>query len=248
MIDNYNKYKYSNKERVYYFLIGSVLGMGVGYLFYSNIFISISMSTFGFFNLHIMKKQLIKTRKWQLNLEFREGLASLSSALNAGYSLENGFVQATRDLKLMYPGKSLIVPEFERITNLININQSIEEIMLSFGERSNVEDIKNFARVLEIAKRTGGDLIRIIRSTEKTISDKIEINREIITLITAKKLESNIMCIIPFGIIIYLRLFSDGYLNPLYHNLFGYVFMTILLILYLFVYFLAKKIVSIEIN
>jgi tight adherence protein B len=247
VIDNYNSYKYSNKERFYYFLKGSLIGIVIGYLFYSSIIISLCMSAFGVYYLHVMKKQLIKARKWQLNLEFRDGLASLSSALNAGYSMENAFAQATRDLRLMYPGKSFIVPEFERITNQININQSIEEIMLCFGDRSDIEDIKNFARVLETAKRTGGDLIRIIRSAEKTITDKIEINREIITLITAKKLESNIMCIIPFGIILYLRLFTDGYLNPLYHNLFGYVFMSILLIFYLFVYTLAQKIVNIEI-
>lgn len=247
MIDDYNKYKYKKSEWIQYFIQGALIGITMGFLFYSNILACIVMTPYGFLHAHNMKKQLIKQRRWELNLEFRDGLASISAAMNAGYSVENAFKQAVSDLKLMYSCDALIVVEFEGIVNQIQMNQTVEDILKDFAERSGVEDIANFAEVFITAKRTGGDIIKIIRSTGNTIGDKIEIKREIITMISGKRFEANIMNMIPFSIIIYLKVFSPGFLDALYNNWFGVVFMTVILILYYAIYKLAENIINIEV-
>jgi len=247
VINNYNIYQYTKKERFQYFMQGALIGVIIGFLFYSSVLGIMLLSLYGLFYVRNKKKQLIEDRKWQLNLEFRDGLASVSAALSAGYSVENAFVQAVKDLKLMYAEDSLIVGEFEGIVYQIHMNRTVEDILKNLADRSCVEDIANFAEVFITAKRTGGDIIKIIRSTGNTIGDKIEVKREILTLITAKKFESNIMSLIPICIILYLRIFSPGFLDPLYHNLFGFIFMSILLVIYYVVYRLAQKIMSIEV-
>lgn len=247
MIADYSVYHFSKSEFLKYISLGTLTCLVTGYLFYSNIFLSILLIPYIFIFLKSKKKNLIEKRKWQLNLEFRDGLLSLSSALNVGYSLENAFTQAVMDLKLMYSKESLIVEEFESIVLRISMNQTVESIMEDFGNRSGIEDITNFADVLKTAKRTGGDLIHVIRTTSKIINDKLEVKREIITLITAKKLEAEIMNMVPFGIILYLRLFSAGLLEPLYHNAFGNLFMTILLVSIYGVTRLSNKIMDIHI-
>ena len=119
--------------------------------------------------------------------------------------------------------------------------------MAQFAMRSGIEDIESFSEVLYTAKRTGGDIVKIIRSTSNAISDKLEVKREIKTMITAKQFEVTILKIIPFGIIIYLWLGSPGFLDPLYHNLFGILFMTVILILYTVINKIANTITSIEV-
>jgi len=247
VINDYNAYQYTKQEWLKYFIQGVLALAGIGILFYSNLVGVIMLLPFSFLYVKIKKKQLIKARKWQLNLEFKDGLSSLSAALNAGYSIENAFNQAVSDLKLMYEDNSLIVCEFEGIVNQILMNITIEDILKDFAERSKIEDISNFADVFITSKRTGGDLIKIIRTTGNTINDKIEVKREIVTLITAKQFESNLMCMIPFGIIIYLRVCSPGLLDSLYNNIFGFLFMTVILIIYFLVYQLAQKITNIEV-
>lgn len=247
MIEDYNQYNYTWREWITYFLQGSMIGAFVGFLFYSS-FLGVALFTlYGFFYVHNKKEQLLKERQWRLNLEFKDGLFSISAALNAGYSVENSFAEAVKDLKLMYNSKSLIVEEFEAIVRQISMNRPVEDILKEFAERSGIDDIKNFAEVFITAKRTGGDLIKIIKATGNTIGDKIEVKREILTMITAKKFESGIMNLIPFCIIIYLRLFSPGFLDPLYHNLFGIIFMTFMLVVYYAVSRMSKKIISIEV-
>lgn len=247
MIEDYNRYQYTKREWIKYFLQGAVLGSAVGFLFYFNIISSLLLMPYGFLWVHNKRKQLIKERKWKLNLEFRDGLASISAALNAGYSMENAFVQAITDLKLIYSPEAFIIREFEGMVRQIHMNQTVEEVLMNFADRSDIDDILNFTEVFVTAKRTGGDIIKIIQTAVTVIGDKVDVKREIRTMITAKKYESSIMNLIPFGIIVYLQVFSPGYLDPLYNNLFGFVFMTIVLLCYYFAISISKRIIAIEV-
>lgn len=247
MISDYNQYQYTKQEWIKYFIQGLLIGIVIGYLFYANIIGIILLMPYGFYYVKKKKTDLIEERKWRLNLEFRDSLLSITSALNAGYSIENAFEQAVLDLKLMYSEDSIIVSEFDSMVNQIRMNITIERVLDDFARRANIDDILMFSAVFSTAKRTGGDLIKIIKNASNSIGDKIEVKREIKTMIASKKFESKIMSIIPFAIIIYLKLFSPGFLDPLYNNLVGFIIMTILLIIYLFAYKISENIMNIEV-
>lgn len=197
--------------------------------------------------VQVQIKSRTKKEKWQLTLQFKDGIVSLSNALTAGYSIENAFSEAVKDLRFLYEDSSRIVIEFQQISQQIKLNRNVEELLLEFGSRSGIEDIINFAEIVTTAKRTGGDLIKIMRTTSNNISDKIEVQREIGTLIAAKKLEGNIMSVIPMGIIIYLNCCMPDFLDPMYQDLIGRVVMSIALIGYLLALLLLNKIVSIRV-
>ncbi len=247
MIENYNSYHFSLKEFIRYLLQGMVIVIIIGELFYQSFIGMLILSPIIYFYLKEKKKTLIKLRKWKLNLEFKDGIASLSAALGAGYSAEHAFEEALKDLSLIYPKNSLIILEFSYILNQIRMNITVEKTLSSLGERSGIEDILSFAEVFTTAKRSGGDLIQVIRSTSSTISDKLEVKREILTMITAKKYEADMMKIIPLGMIGYLTVSSPGFLDPLYHNLLGVIIMTLLFIVYLGAYLAVEKIIAIEV-
>lgn len=244
---NYNEYKYSKKEFIYNLGIGLIIISFIGYLFYQSVFIVILISPISIYYVKNKRKNLIKERKWKLNLEFRDAIMSISSALNAGYSIENSIKEALDDLKLLNGDSSYIVKEFEHMTYQLKTNKTMEEVLQEFANRSDIEDIYNFVEVFVTAKRTGGDLMKIIRTTSKTIGDKIDVKKEIKTLITAKQFETKIMNMIPLGIILYMWFFSPGFLNPLYHNVIGIAIMTIALILYYAAFILCEKIINIEV-
>ena len=90
-------------------------------------------------------------------------------------------------------------------------------------------------------------IIAIIRETSGTIRTKTEVSRELRTVMASKKLESDIMRTIPYLMLAYLRLSSPDLLEPLYGNLTGIVFMSIMLMLYAAMSILASRIVRIRI-
>lgn len=217
------------------------------FLFYRSFLISFIAIPISFLYIKQKKEQLKEERQWQLMLQFRDGITSLSNSLNAGYSIENAFSEAIIDLKTIYEEDAYIIKEFHFIISRLKRNETIEDILYEFADRTGIEDIYNFAQVFITAKRTGGNIIKIIRNTSKSIGDKIEIKREIKTLITAKKYESRIMNLIPFGMILYMWCFSPGFLDPLYHNVMGVIIMTGAMLAYYGAYCLSEKIMNINI-
>ncbi len=242
-----HKLKLSKKDICIYIKGFGIIYM-VFYLFYRNFyivfFITIPISLIKY---KIEKNDNYEEYKWNLNLEFKDGLQGISAALNAGYSLENSFGEAINDLKLIYGESSLLVPWFEDITNKLNLNIPIEKLLSDFAIQSEIEDIKNFADVICTAKRTGGDIISITRNTSDKISQKIEVSREIHSMIAGKKMESNIMIVIPLAMIAYLWVTSPGFLNPLYETVQGRMIMSLLIGVYIAAYLISCNIVKIKI-
>ena len=247
MINDYNYYHFTLKENIIHILQGIMIITILGYLFYQSFLGILFLSPILYFYKKSRVKGLINNRKWKLNLQFRDGIIALSAALEAGYSAEHAFEEACKDLRLIYPTDSMIIMEFTYMINQIRMNITVEKALSDFGERTGIEDIQSFSEVFSTAKRTGGDLINVIKITSNIISDKIEVKREIITLIAAKRLEANIMKLIPLMILIYLSVSSPGFLNPLYHNILGVIAMTSFLLCYLGAYLLIDKIVAIEV-
>lgn len=247
MVDNYNIYRFTFWERCQFILEGLLRAVILGYLFYKSILGIIILSPSIFQYCNKKRKEMTEKRKWRLNLEFRDGINSLYAALSAGYSVEHAFNEAVKDLKRMYPQGAMIIKEFTYIANQIQMNITVEKALTDFGLRSGVEDIISFADVFSTAKRTGGDIIQIIKTTASLISDKLEVKREIMTLIAGRKFEATIMKFVPAGILCYLSISSPELLKPLYHNLFGILLMTVLLVVYLYTYRLIDKIINIEV-
>jgi tight adherence protein B len=244
---NYNVYQLSKKENIYYCLQGLFIVIVLGILFYRSILGVLFLSPFIYFYRKYQIKNQLNNRKWKLNLEFKDGIQAVCAALEAGYCAENAFEEAYKDLGQIYSADAMIQKELSYIVNQLRMNITVEKALSDFAERSELEDIRSFADVFSTAKRTGGDLINIIKVTSGIISDKIEVNREIITLISAKRLEANIMKIMPLFILVYLTIFSPGFLDSLYHNLLGVFVMSIFLLCYLGAYLIIDKIIRIEV-
>ena len=137
--------------------------------------------------------------------------------------------------------------ELRRIATQVANGIRIEDAFLGLAERTGLDDVRCFADVFATAKRTGGNIIAIIRETAGTIRDKTEVARELRTVMASKKFESDIMRVVPYLMLAYLRLSSPELLTPLYGNLKGIVFMSVMLGLYGAMSFLAGKIVRIPI-
>lgn len=244
---DYNEYHFTREEWI------RNVGISVGatsllaYLFYQSIIAVILGLPISVIIVKRRKQQLIQARYWKLNVEFKEAILSMSAAMGAGYSIENAITEAIKDLQLLLGEGSYMIAELEYMRQQIYLNRTVEEVFQELGTRVVLEDVHNFIDVFSTAKRTGGNIIKIIQSTSKSIGDKIEVKREIETVITAKKFEATIMCVVPLGIILYMWISSPGYMAPLYHNVVGIFIMTVLLVLYLCAFTLSQKIMNIEV-
>lgn len=244
---DYEHYHFSALELVKYLGQALALCIIVDYLFYKNIWVILFMIPVPIFYLRWCRNRLIRERKKALNYQFKDALTSLSVAVGAGYSVESAVKSCVRDLERLYAKGTDILEEFRYIENQLHLSVPLEELFLDLGERSHVEDIENFASVFCTAKRTGGDMNKVIQKVARMLGDKIDVKQEIETTLAAKKSEQTIMSLMPVGIILYLQLTSPDFLSVLYGNAFGTVAMTVCLGIYMTAYWLGRKIVDIEV-
>ncbi len=244
----YDQYQLSSSERMKYLLSASFVLFTIGYIFYRSVLLALILAAFCVFYPRFKVKTIIQNRKNLLSLQFKEGLYSLSAALSAGRSIESAFEEAIKDLRILYQNDdAFIVKEFDLIVKKIKLNLTVEEAVLDFAERSDDEDIGNFADVFITCKRTGGDIISIIKSTSESIGDKIQIEQEIKTLIAEKRFEQKILNIVPIGLVAFLTYSAGDFMDPVFKTVLGHIVMTIALGLLALSYFISKKIMNIEV-
>lgn len=243
---DYENYTFTRDELIKNTLIPLGVIVFLAILCYNSLFFAILLFPYIPYHLAVTKDKLKEGRKWKLNMQFRDCINCISSALESGYSIENALKEAYLDMKLSYNEEDLIMREMRGIISAVENNRTVEDVFLDFSARSGVDDIKSFADIFATAKRTGGNLILIIKSTADVIHTRVELKRELRTVIASKKYEADIMKLIPFGILIYLRVFSPDMVAALYGNLFGIVFMTIVLVLYLLLCRISDHVVKIE--
>lgn len=171
------------------------------------------------------KKELLRRKKWELNLAFKDALVCLENSLAVGYSPESSVRESVRSLEQLHGRDHEICREFRVMVKQMDLGTGMEEVFLDFGKRSDVEDIKQLADIFAVVKRTGGNLAQVLRQTGSVLQDKIELKRELRTTIAAKQMEFQIMCAVPYGILLYLKLCAPAMSSALYHNTFGILFM-----------------------
>ncbi|MEE1314638.1 MAG: type II secretion system F family protein [Faecalimonas sp.] len=219
----------------------------ISYLFYGTWWCALLLIPYLFRYLQSWKKQTMEKKKQEFRLQFKEAILSLSAALNVGYSVENALREARKELKLLYSKDAPILRELQYMLHQLDMNVPIETAFQEFAARTKEEEVELFVTVFSLAKRSGGDLIGMIRNTVQQIGEKIDVKREIDTMMTAKKLEFRIMSAIPFAMICYLKFSFPDFMDVLYGNVTGVCVMTVCLLIYGASYTFGKRIVEIEV-
>lgn len=235
----------SRREKAAVLLKGGLLLSVIAILFYDSLLAALFLTPLLCFFYKRERGKCMGKKEEALALHFKEMLLSVLSALRAGYSVENAFVEAQQDLQYRFGEKDLMVRQLLSINRQVRNNVPVEALLERFAMESRLRDIRDFAHVFRIAKRSGGDMGRIMERTINIITRRMEVKEEIRMLVAAKRYEQQIMNVVPIGIILYIRLSNPGYFNSLYHNMAGIMIMSVALVIYAASYLLSERILEI---
>ena len=224
-----------------------IISLCTAVLFYDHVLGIIPGAVVGAFFFKRDMELLKQKRQDNILLQFKVMITSLSSALAAGYSLENAFLVTRKDMMNIYEKNEPIMRELSLLEKKLGLNIEIEDIIFDMSERYPHEEIRDFARILSTIKKTGGNTIEIIKRTVENISSKIDIKEEISVMIAAKRLEQKIMTYMPMILLFYLRITNAEYVERLYGNPGGILVMSGAIAMILFADCMGRKIINIKI-
>lgn len=244
---DYRNYNLNQKEIALCLLQSGGMSLLIAGLFYHSFWgILLALPLIPFFLYQCKEYGKVRQQR-ELSFGFKECIRLAAAAMRAGYSPENAFAEAEKELSHLLSEQDMMCRELREINRQVRLNIPLEKLLSEFAFRSGVEEIRIFAQVFAHAKRSGGDFIRILQETAQRISDKVEVLQEIQTVIAAKEMEQKIMNVIPLGILLMVSLGSPGFLDVLYQSAFGRCVMTLCLLIYGAAYLLSKRIVAIEV-
>ncbi|WP_240548325.1 type II secretion system F family protein [Paenibacillus lignilyticus] len=242
----YWEYRLSNRQFRMAAIVGGLLVFAAAFLFYRSVIAAFVLSSAGIIAPRIHRRSLLEQRRLRLAIQFKEALYSIASSLAAGRSVENAFVNALEDLRLLYPNpKTEILVEFEILSARMGYGESLEQGLIDFSRRAQIDDISQFTDVFTTCKRSGGDLVEVIRRTSQMIGEKLDVQQEIAVMVAQKRLESRIMMAVPFVFLAFLSLTAPDYMASLYSGI-GYVILTAALILLGLCFMLMARIMNIR--
>lgn len=236
----------SAKEEL--FLIGKsiLVVFMIDYCFYQSYAALLFLSLPGFCFYRMERKDLLHRKKEEIRQQFKEMLLLAVTGQKAGYSVENALLNSYEDMENLYGKDSGICRMLREIRAGLSNNRKASKLWERIGESCDIEEIREFASVFDIARESSGNIDAVMERTSRIIENRAETKQEIETLLSARKLEQKIMNVMPFLLIFYISVTSPGYFDRFYHTVQGVSIMTVCLLIYLCAYIMGAKIAAIE--
>ena len=216
-------------------------------LFYRSFWAVVWLPVVGFFVLRQTKIDGIEKANSDLQSEFLHGIGVLNGALQAGFSMENAWKEVEMETRILHGESSLFYMELKEMNRKVAHNAPLEKLFLDFAYKSKLEDIMQFAELLEFGKRSGGNWKQIIDVTVSQMTEQQEARKQIEVMVAEKKMEQQIMNVVPLGLLAFLQFTAWDYMSVMYHNLFGVICMTIFGAGYAGAIFLSQRILKVQV-
>lgn len=244
---DYNISANAGIEKIRAWIVGFAAGFAVIFIFYRIILLAVVGGLLsGMANICLSAKKSKEKRKMRLRTQFYDMLEAMSVSMRAGNPPYKALLSAKEDLMLLYPEKSDIIVEMNLIIGKFNNAVPLSEAFADLAQRSGLEDIESFASIYATIEGKSGRANEIIKETQEIITDKMSIEMEIDTIMTAAKSEANIMLIMPLGILLVLGYMGKGFMDSIYTTVIGRVVATFGLIMFAISFVLTQKFSNIK--
>ena len=196
--------------------------------------------TLGFFSLDIF---LLTKRKY-LDYLIKNDLLKTITIMNNCFKSGRSIVQTIEIVSKEIDGP--LKKEFKLMKEDLDYGLEIEVAFERFNKRVPLKDIKYITTSLTILNKTGGNIIDVFGSIEKTIFNNKKLEDELRNLSAASKALYRILILIPIIFTLIIFILDSTYFMPLFINPFGYLIIILILFIYILYILLVKRIIKLK--
>lgn len=211
----------------------------------SNILFSVLVSLFSIILLPYYKRYLKKVKSDRMLLEFQDFIYLLDSCLKSGKSFDNALIEVKFNLYNMYGDDALLGKELDKIVYWNKIGINYEKGFNLLEEEYQIGFFKEFGNILEITRNKGGNLKEVLENTNNILSERLEVEREIKTLLAKQRIEVLILRGIPFMMLLAFRFLYPEMIIFLTKNMIGIVTFLGVGFLFALSFFISNKLMEV---
>lgn len=140
-----------------------------------------------------------------------------------------------------------IALEFKRMNFELAMGLSLEEVFDRFSERLDLPEVSYLAASLVILNQTGGNIVKVFSSIEKTLMNKKKIRLELKALTGGAKMVTSILIVLPIIFMVIVSLISPNFFAPFFDSGLGLLLFMLIVVIYLLYISLVRKIMRVKV-
>ncbi len=193
----------------------------------------------GFFVLDIYLFAKYKVFRWTLENDFVAAITIMNNSFKSGRSIVQAIEIVSTEVK------GIIGNEFKRMNLELLYGLDIELVFKRFAKRVDLEEANYLTASLAILNKTGGDIIKVFSSIERSLFDKRKLRLELKSLTSGSRIIVYILLGIPFLFVIVISLINPGYFLPFITTDIGRILLLFMIIYYIIFVVVVRKIMKV---
>ena len=182
-----------------------------------------------------------KRRKTKIKNDMLRAVIIMNNAFKAGKSTLQAVEIASRDLP------QPIAFEFQKIYQDMAYGLSVDVAFSRFAKRVKLEEATYIASSLTILNKTGGNIIQVFSSIERTLFDKQKLESDLKNSTAASNLVVKVLMIIPILFTLLIYVISPNYFTPLVSSALGYMVLLVILMMFIVYIYLLNRIMKVKV-
>jgi tight adherence protein B len=229
-------------SKLFYYNVGALIVLPtLVWLFTNNpVFV-----TFAAVATLILPKYYIKSlgvkRLKRFEEQLPDALLMVSGAMRAGASLNVALESMIKEQK---PPLS---QEFELMLREQRLGMDFDAALVNMEKRNPIQDFSLVVSGLRISREVGGNLAEILESLAHTLREKATMEGKIRSLTAQGKMQGLIMSCLPLLMMAALNWIEPKAMGTMFTTLFGWVTLTVILIMITIGYLFIRKITTIDV-
>lgn len=194
----------------------------------------------GFFVLDIVYFSKYKMFRKRIENDLLQAIIIMNNAFKSGRSITQAIELVTTELD------GPISKEFSKMVNELNLGLSIDVVFNRFSERVNLEEVTYLTASLSILNKTGGNIIKVFTSIEKSMFNKRKLRLEMQALTGSSRLIVYVLFLVPVFFVILVSLINPSYFEPFFTSSIGIILLIFMVLYYIVYVILVNKIMKVR--
>lgn len=183
----------------------------------------------------------LKARRKKIKNDMLRAVIVMNNSFKVGKSI----LQAVNIVSKTLPRPISI--EFKKIHQDMSYGLSADVAFNRFSKRVNLEEASFIASSLTILSKTGGNIVNVFSSIERTLFDKKKLESDLKNSTAASNLVVKFLMAVPIIFILLIYMVSPNYFDPLFNSILGYFILVIIIIMLSLYLYLLNKIMKVSV-
>ena len=194
----------------------------------------------GYFIIDLILIISHKRNQKQIEDDFLKAVLIMSNAFKSGRSIMQAVEFVSKELD------GPVGEEFKKMYIDLNYGLDLEVVFDRMAKRINLEETRYMASSLVIINKTGGNIIKIFSSIEKSFFERKKLNDELKSVTALSQFVFKTLVTIPIIVFIMIYILNPTYFMPFINTLIGNIILTIIIFIYVLYIVIVKKVIKVK--